>query len=620
MQWRSIGTQSTAEIYFDSLLEEKMNKKWGYVALFLIIGMLFLVNCGGKGVEIVDIIPMLATSTPTLAPPTPIPASGLGIPISKGGWQLTVEEISTADSLRMGGTFGNSTTFTPNEGFAFLIVNVRIRNLDPTRSVSITQDNMAIIDENGTIKTADGGGWADDSMCAGCAFSVSQSVGSESMSGWILTQNNITFGGISPGQTIRFVYIVNADKLNQEWKLQYQEVPPFPFKLGDQVTHSLSSSIESTTSRLPVECTAENIQTAQTSTGVLFQAWEENQLVVKFAEPDGSTASEICKGFAFNKLTHGDDGAILMTAGPLQGWPNLYLLEPDGRTQILAQNALTIQASFVPGTKYVIFRVTQVGKVNPEIYLMDRESATEKLLFEGSWANYRVFSNGYVLLTGMPLDDSPSVELFGPLTDGEVVPVTLPEDVATGSIMDDGTHLLYSDYSGDTTSLYYSGVDGSNKKELLSGDLNYGDQFISPDEQLLLMSAKGELDPDSVQAVLMSLATKESISITPESQSVEYAFSADGQWVAAISTFKREESDEAKTQKQIMFIYNVKEAKVKKEVSGEIVNYLFSPDNAYLAYTLRNEDETVTISTVQLSDMSEAQLGAGILEGWNIVK
>ena len=584
-----------------------MDKKWTYVVLFLLLGSLFLLNC--------------ATVTEVFAPeptPTSTPPAALGVPISKGSWQLTVEEVSTADSLKMGAGFGNATTFTPKEGYAFLVVAVRIRNLDPTRSLSITGKNMAIIDESGTIKTAEGGGWSDSNMCAGCVFSISQSVGSDTMSGWMVSDKMITFGQISPGEPVRFVYIVRTGELEQEWKLQFQEIPPLTFKLGDKATYPLSSTVESATSRLPVECTAENIRAAQNDTGVLFQVWEEDHLVVKFAKPDGSAAVEVCKGYAFNKFTYADDGAILMTAGPLQGWTNLYLFEPGGKIRILAQNSSSIQASFVPGTQYVIFKVTRIGEDNAEIYVLDRKEATETLLFEGKWANYRVFSNGYVLLTGMPLDDGERVQLFGPLTAGEVEPVTLPEDVNTESITDDGGHLLYTDYAGDKTRLYYSGIDGSDKKEIFSGDLHYGAKFMSPDGQHLLISASGELNSEKVQAVVINVATSESTSIAPESDSVEYRFSPDGQWIVVISTFNREESDDAKTEKQIMYIYNVKEGKVVKEISGDIVNYLFSQDNAYLGYTLKNEDETLTISILQLSDMTESQPGNGILEGWNI--
>jgi hypothetical protein len=590
-----------------------MNKKWICVALFLTVASLLVVNCGGGGAGIFAPEP---TTTPTLPPPTPTPAPALGVPISKGGWQLTVEEVGTADSLQMGSAFGNSTTFTPKEGYAFLVVKVRIRNLDPTRSISITQENMAIIDKDGSIKTADGGGWGDENMCVGCVFSISQSVGSNSMSGWMLTQNNITFSGISPGATIRFAYVLRTEELDQEWKLQFQEIPPMTIQLGDKVSRPLSSRVESGASRLPDECAAENLQIAQTTSGIFFQAWEEDQLLVKFASPDGSQTLELCKGYAFNDLSISDDGAILLAAAPLQGWPNLYLLEPDGRLLTLAQNVINVDAAFVPGTKYAIFKVVQIRKDNPEIYTVDRETGAEKLLFEGTWANYRVFSNGYVLVEGYALDDTGLVERFGPLTAEELPP--LPEGIASGNITKDGAHLLYTDYSGDKTILYYSAIDGSDKKELLSGDIHYSDKYVSPDGQYLLMADEGKSDTDKVQAVVINTATSDTTAITPEVDSVEYLFSPDGQWVAAVTSFDPNESDEENVQEHILYVFNVTEGKVVKEIPGDIVNQIFSPDNAFLAYTLMNDDETLTISVIQLADVSETALGTGILEGWNI--
>jgi len=592
-----------------------MNKKWICVALFLTVASLLVVNCGGGGAGIFAPEP---TTTPTLPPPTPTPAPALGVPISKGGWQLTVEEVGTADSLQMGSAFGNSTTFTPKEGYAFLVVKVRIRNLDPTRSISITQENMAIIDKDGAIKTADGGGWSDDNMCVGCVFSISQSVGSNSMSGWMLTQNNITFSGISPGETIRFAFILRSEELQQEWKLQYQEVPPMTVKLGDQVSHPLASTIESAASRLPDECAAENLQIAQSASGIFFQAWEEDQLLIKFASPDGSQTLELCKGYAFNDLSISDDGAILLVAGPLQGWPNLYLFEPDGRILTLAQNVINVDAAFVPGTKHAIFKVTQIGKNDPEIYTVDRETGAEKLLFEGTWANYRVFSNGYVFVEGYALDDAGLVERFGPLTAEELPPLSLPEGASSNSITNDGAHVLYTDYSGDETILYYSAIDGSGKKELFSGEIHYNDKFVSPDGLYLLMTANGKTDTDKVQAVVVNTTSSEITAITPEVDSVDYLFSPNGLWAAAITTFDPNESDEENVQDHILYVFNVSEGKVAKEIAGDIVNQIFSPDNAFLAYTLMNDDETLTISVIQLADVSETALGTGILEGWNI--
>jgi len=556
--------------------------------------------------------------TPTSSPPTQIPERGIGIPVSGEGWQVSLDGVRTADSLKMG-LYPNETTTTPKDGYAFLIVDLAIRSLDPTRSMSISLDNVAILDANNKIHTADGGGWAESSMCAGCVISISRSIGarSTSITAFVISNNNISFqaGSVSSEDPISFVFVIKSDELNQEWRLQFQDIPPMPFKLGDKAVYPLVTEVVAQASRLPDECYFDSIQTAQTKTGVVLQEWTDNKLVTNFVVPDGSTSEELCKGHAYETLQVAPDGGILLKAGPLQGWANLYFIEPDGRVLNLVRNALAVSGDFMPGNKYAVVSVTQVGKKGEQLYLYDREKGLMTLLYEGSYINYRIFPNGNLLVNGMSLETSERFVYMGPVGADALPVLELPEGAASSDITLDGTHLLYSDYIDGTTYLYLSNIDGSNKTEIMKGDIPYDDKFLSTDGKYLLIRSN-----ETTQASLYDITAKSSRLITPDSSSLEYAFSPDGKWIIAISTFKRDDNDKANTKKQTLYLFSMDSQKVMKEIQGEIVNYFFSPDNAYLAYTIKNEDETLGISVVNLADLTEQSLGQGFLSGWSVNK
>src|SRR5512140_3144025 len=84
-----------------------MNTKRRLRIAGLALTLLFTIACG-------------AAPTVLQAPSTPTPGPGMGVPHGSGGWQISLQTVRTADSLQMG-SYPNQTTFTPKDGYAFLI-------------------------------------------------------------------------------------------------------------------------------------------------------------------------------------------------------------------------------------------------------------------------------------------------------------------------------------------------------------------------------------------------------------------------------------------------------------------------------------------------------------------
>jgi Tol biopolymer transport system component len=323
---------------------------------------------------------------------------------------------------------------------------------------------------------------------------------------------------------------------------------------------------------------------------------------------------ELCRGFAYSTLQIASDGGALLTAGPMQGWSNLYVLEPDGTSSSLVRNALNVSGDFIPGTDYIVVVVTKTGRDGKELYVYDRKKMTMTLLYEGPVIKYRVFPDGNLMVERTQSDSFGFLRYFGPAGNGELPELQLPEGRDSSEITADGNHLLYVTYEGDASRLVLANMDGTGEKEIMSGDISYGEKFFSPDGTLLLIQEEGADYTNKVS--LFDIAAGTSLPITPDSNQLEYGFSPDGKWAVAVSTFNREEGDTATTQKETLYLFNVQD----KKVAGEIVNYYFSPDGTHLSYTMKNEDETLTIVIINLADLSEKQIGEGLLTGWSLTQ
>lgn len=581
-------------------LEKKMNPR-GKTLFFLILSVLYISACSATPTPIP---PTLTTIPPT---PTPIPEPGIGVPVGNEAWQVSLNAVRTANLLKFGIEHYDQVTATPNEGYAFLILDVVIKSLDPTRAIEISRDHVAILDADKTIHTADGGGWNETSMCAGCAITFSSGIGDDDMTVFAVAESTFSFGFITRESPLSFVFVVTAEELNQEWQLQFQDIPPISFKLGDQTAHSLKTEVMAQDSPLPQECQANAIQLATEKTGFIYQEWEDNQLLHRIAFPDEGTPIELCKGLAYGTVQMIPDGGMLLMAGPMRGWANLYMIEPNGEVTSLVNNALSVNGAFIPDTHYVLVSVTRLEKEGEELYLFDRENGEMTLLYEGAWIHEYVFPNGALLVEGESRETSEQFTYMGTVGAEDLPVFALPEGTHASNISPDGNFLIRP--SDSEHPLLVMDINGATQNTLDG----YDDGILSPDGKYMVLEKEVT---NKNQAYLYDLTTDSSQQITPESDKLEYSFSSDNKWVVAISSVTRKENDETKTE-QTLYLFSIADQKVVKEIKGNIVNYFFSPDNAFLAYTMMNEDETLSILILALADLSEQLIGPGILAGWS---
>ncbi len=553
--------------------------------------------------------------TPTIPPPSPTPAAALGVPLGGGEWQISLNAARTASALQMG-----QTTITPKEQYGLLILDVALRHLNLARKATLSLDNFAILDANKTVHTANGGGWGENAICAGCVFIVSQNAGAEtlSVSAILLSSSNISFTSttVRNGDPLSVVFVLEKAKLKEEWTLQFQDAPPIKFRLGDKASYPVKTDVSSQEAYLSQECKAENIKAAQERSGLIYQDWKEKRLTARLISPEGGEPLELCGGFAYNDFETASDGAMLLAAGPLQGWSNFYLIESGGKTFSLARNAAAVDGAFIPASRYVVFSVNPLGENKEDLYLYDRDSGKATLLYEGMWINYRVFSNGALLAEGTRMGDLKTFAYMGFVGAGALPELNLPQGARSGDITSDGEHLLNADYQSGESRLYLSNLSGGERKEVKADFISYAGKQLSSDGKYLLLQTEGT-KANSKRAALYDFASHSALNFTPDSDDLQFSFSPDGKWAVAVSSFNREESDKAKTRKQIMFLFNVSDKKVVKETAGEIVNYFFSPDGAFFAYTLMKEDETLEMFVVNLSDGSQRSLGSGVLTLWS---
>ena len=529
------------------------------------------------------------------------PNASLMIPISNGSWQLTIFSVRTVSSLKvgLGGFSGSSTTYTPKEGYAFLLVDVNISKIDPTSAMQVSTDQIAILDANRNIHKADGGGWGENISPKG-VFTVSREVGKTENSYFSFDGKTMSETSRSIEEPFSYVFIVRTDELNQKWQFQFQDIPLITFRLGDPVPTPDATECTALPETKLQGIQVNNLKAAQIQSGAIYQVWANNTLTTRLAVPDRGVQLDLCKGSTFHELKIAADGAVLLQASPQRGWQNLYIIEPDGKISSLVRNARMASGEFMPGTNYMLISVVQTGKDGKQLYLYDRKKGSMSMLYEGAWFTYRVFGEGILLLQKSTWDTA-----MGPVGKGELPPLKLAEGTID-DVTSDGKYLISSDH--------ISNLDGSDRKEIIGGKVEHA--VLSPDGVYLLFQKDGNTN-NTKQVFVYSLATGASQPITPNGVSFTTSFSLDGKWAAIIGTFPKAETNKSKLAKQILYIYSMEKLKMVEEVHGEIVNYFFSPDNAYLAYTTKNEDEALGIYNIKLSSGGGSAIGQGIMTEWS---
>ncbi|MCC7448053.1 MAG: hypothetical protein IT324_11595 [Anaerolineae bacterium] len=188
------------------------------------------------------------TSTPT---DSPTPTPGVGVAVKSPKWEVIITGVREINRLS---TYPN--TYTPKEGYTFLVVDTKIRSLimpkrataaptgaattPPTRTAvataaatgaataqatqMITTNAAAILAEDGTIYKANG--------------SVSSGMGCVSCISWSYVSDD------SPKQ-MGFVFVLSKKIVHQTFRFQFQDVPLIPFALPEAVATATSEATAS---------------------------------------------------------------------------------------------------------------------------------------------------------------------------------------------------------------------------------------------------------------------------------------------------------------------------------------------------------------------------------------
>ena len=524
--------------------------------------------------------PPTATPTPTLPPATPTPAAGIGVPVIGSGWQVTVaearheNEVTRSGLTRMsGGSLGIQVSTTqPGSGFTFLVAKTIFRNLSSFDQVGVSADDVTVIGENG-----------------------------ESYDAHDLSE--------PPGE---FVFQIEEDAIDQVqvFELHFRDAPPIPFSVEQEADYAFETEIGAELGTLPYACTAEGLRSPGDAGWLTFYRQEETGLSLGYVEghvgADGSNSTLVCSGIAFGDLQLAGDGAALLLVTPRQGWPSLYLIEPEGGTYVLVNSGLNIKARFDPSGRWVLFTAETVGETGKELYAFDRETASTTLVQAGERVTFDFLTDGRLITGYRKNEDSDHQYYVGPPDGSALKILELPEDIAGYAfVSENGQNLVYRDIDSSfrSFSLSITDLDGNNVRELAQSiglRLYY---VLSPDSQAILMGiGEGEIG-DRVE--LCNLATDEIWTIAVGVDGADFGFSADGRWASVVTTVGDRHT-----------LYIVRTADGSMREASDVVNAFFSPDNAQLAYTVRRPDGDPEMHVTPLDGENARLLGPGMLTGW----
>jgi hypothetical protein len=335
---------------------------------------------------------------------------------------------------------------------------------------------------------------------------------------------------------------------------------------------------------------------------------------------DGSSVGQECGSLAYGDLQFAADGAALLLLGPLQGWPNLAVIEPDGIVTTLVKNAADLHAQFDASGRYVLFTVSALGEAQQTLYLYDRKSPKSTQLKQGRAVSFRLLSNNRLLVTVTSSADSSPAYFMGRADGSNLEALSLPNGAYAGSVTGDGQHLLYTEGDYPSQQLILTALDGSAKRQVASSQEGWGlSGALSPDGQYVLVvrPAAG----NKYSAEFSNLAQTVSTEVVAGSDELDVQFSPDSHWALVFSTLRDASSTSSQNNdKHTLYVVSTSDGKVVRAIAGATAAY-FSPDGAKLAYGVKKAaDATPELNILTLASGAVQAAGNGKFIGWYPVK
>ena len=529
----------------------------------------------------------IATPTP---PTTATPAPGLGVPMVMGKWQIAI--MSTRQETSIASNLGISqTTYTPKEGYIFLIVEFTGRPVDPAQTAGVNSRDFAVIDQNGHIYTADGGGFGSSVVCMSCTFFTTSTGSSISLS---------------------LAFVVDKNLVDQPFKFQYKDMPAIDLPTGKDVKYAFQTEIGAFPSGLPASCQAGEIKPIEPGGLLSFMRWSEAGSTLGTLKPDGSEGTLKCTNIAYGDLQLAPDGAALLHTGALQGWASLSIIEPDGKVTTLVKNSPNINARFDATGQYVLFTTPRLGEQGVALYVFDRKAGKTDQLNSGNWINFRTLADKRLLISVGKTGGGEEVYIGEGNGSGQKA-IQLPEGVSVSDVADDGQHVIYASGTGADRTLYLGHLENPDKKEIYTGNQYDQTGALSPDGRFLLHNPKAD---DKYKAVLLNLETGVSADLISNSDGLSFSFSPNSQWALITNTENVEVAgSDKKETKTTLWVVEASTGRVVQKIS-DVMGTIFSPDSQRLAYTVRKSESEIEMFILTLPDGQAQSLGPGRINGW----
>lgn len=551
----------------------------------------------------------VAATPPTTTPravvaPTATPAAGRGVPSAAGDWQITIENVHEEASIRFA-----LQTYTPKDGYAFLVVDTDLRKLNPTRSTGIMSSAGVIEESSGITHTASGGGIGAP-MCVGC----------------------ITFGVIAGSDedsttSFSFVFVLKKAELKKDWMFRFQDSLPVGFSLNDSATTRFKTEVRASPGALPDTCQLGALEPSGVTGRLTYWNLKDNRAMLGVKRVDGADMPDelICTGLAGGKAQAAADGAILLQTIPPQGWPSLSLIEPDGNVTSLVKNGLEIEAAFDATARYILFTTRAIDKSGETLFVYDRSTKKSKVLQSGASVTFWLLGNERAVVTMYP--GSGDRKSWVMRTDGsDLKPLLLRKNVEPNHITADGDHVLYR----DDHELVFTKLDGSDRKVIaeegakgccISGVASSNNAFFLIDVPYT----------STHKAEFYDLATAKRSTIISDVTDLQFHFSADNRWGVVLASVPTPDAKAANKKEKpedklaslvstgdttrVLRLIGISDGKTVRELP-DVVNAWFSPDSTELAYTIRKGDDTFEMFVLSLPDGSSRSVGSGKVTGW----